>query len=186
MSPYDHPVSELMVWADVETTGLKDDDALLEIAVRITDSDLRTVGDPHSIVIHQDEATLDRMPQAVWEMHTVNGLIDESRASTITEEQCQELILYYITEHIPEARTAPLCGSSVHFDRRFIAKYLPRFHDHLSYRNVDVSTIKELVKRWHPAVDAATETGWLRLHRAEPDILNSITLLENYRRRFFS
>ena len=173
-----------LVWIDCEMTGLDlDRDALVEIAAVVTDSDLNVLGEGVDIVIRPPEQSLVDMNPVVVEMHTASGLLDELAAgSSLADAEAQ--VLAYVREHVPEPRRAPLAGSSVYTDRGFIARDLPALDAHLHYRLVDVSTIKELSRRWYPRAyfAAPSKHGG---HRALADILESIEELRYYREAVF-
>jgi oligoribonuclease len=168
---------------DLEMTGL--DPArcvIVEIATIVTDDQLEIVAEGPDLVVHQPPEALTGMEQIVVDMHTSSGLLTEIAASTISLEEAGAATLAFIKEHVPEARTVPLCGNSIGTDRRFLAAYLPEIEDHLHYRSIDVSSIKELVKRWYPKVARPQKTGQ---HRALDDIRDSIDELRFYRERVF-
>ena len=170
---------------DCEMTGLRlDSDKLIEIAALVTDSDLNILGDGVDIVIHADDAALACMPPVVATMHAKSGLTEEVRRSTVTLEQAQQQVLDYIREYAPTARTVPLCGNSIGTDRGFIARDMPELDAHLHYRMVDVSSIKELCRRWYPRIYFGQPEKGLA-HRALADIKESIRELEYYRRTAF-
>ncbi|WP_410874842.1 oligoribonuclease [Nocardia sp. A7] len=176
---------KLLVWMDCEMTGLRlDSDKLIEIAALVTDSDLNILGDGVDIVIHADDAALACMPPVVATMHAKSGLTEEVRRSTVTLEQAQQQVLDYIREYAPTARTVPLCGNSIGTDRGFIARDMPELDAHLHYRMVDVSSIKELCRRWYPRIYFGQPEKGLA-HRALADIKESIRELEYYRRTAF-
>ena len=166
-------------------TGLRlSTDKLIEVAALVTDSDLNILGEGVDIVIHTDDAALADMPQVVAEMHHKSGLTEEVRASTYTIEQAQELILAYIREHVPVAGTVPLAGNSIATDRGFIARDMPELDAYLHYRMIDVSSIKELTRRWYPRIYFGQPEKGLA-HRALADIKESIRELEYYRKTVF-
>jgi oligoribonuclease len=176
----------MLVWMDLEMTGLDHtSDSIVEIATLITDDDLQIVAEGPDLVIHLPDEVLDRMDPFVREMHTKSGLLDAIRASTTTLEEAGAATLEFIKQHVPEPMTVPLCGNSIGTDRRFLAAYLPDIETHLHYRSVDVSSIKELVKRWYPEVDAQRPHGH-GTHRALDDIRNSVAELAYYRARVFA
>jgi oligoribonuclease len=178
-------VRDLLVWIDCEMTGLDlRHDALIEVAALVTDPDLNVLGDGVDVVIKADDALLDGMVDIVREMHQKSGLTDAVRASTVTLGDAEDLILSYITEHVPDPRTAPLCGNSIATDRGFLARDMPRLDDHLHYRMIDVSSIKELCRRWYPRVYFGQPVKGLA-HRALADIRESIRELEYYRHTIF-
>jgi len=170
---------------DLEMTGLDPDrDVIVEIATIVTDDELNVVAEGPDIVIHQQDDVLARMDPFVVDMHTKSGLLVAIKQSTIGLAEAGERTLAFIKTHVPEARTVPLCGNSIGTDRRFLARHLPDIENHLHYRNVDVSTIKELVKRWYPGADTKRpfKTG---NHRALGDVHESIAELRFYRERIF-
>lgn len=159
-------------------------DALIEIAVLVTDGELNVLGEGVDVVIHADESALAGMPEIVRDMHARSGLTDAVRASTVSLAQAEGLALAYIREHVPEPRTAPLAGNSIATDRGFLARDMPELDGHLHYRMVDVSSIKELCRRWYPRVFYAKPEKGLS-HRALADIEESIRELDYYRRTLF-
>jgi len=174
-----------MVWIDCEMTGLDlGKDALIEIAALVTDAELRVLGAGVDVVIHVDEAALDSMPDVVREMHAKSGLTDEVRRSTVTMAEAEQQVLAYIRRWVPDARSAPLAGNSVGTDRGFIARDMAELDAHLHYRVVDVSSIKELCRRWYPRIYYAQPAKGLA-HRALADIHESIRELDYYRRTAF-
>jgi oligoribonuclease len=170
---------------DLEMTGLDHtSDVIVEIATIVTDDELEIVAEGPDIVVHQSDDVLARMDAFVVEMHTRSGLLDAIRASTITLEDAGEQTLAFIRQHAPEPKTVPLCGNSIGTDRRFLDRYLPAIEEHLHYRSIDVSSIKELVRRWYPKVrqERPQKVG---NHRALDDIRDSIEELRYYRERVF-
>jgi oligoribonuclease len=175
----------VLVWMDLEMTGLDHtSEVIVEIATIVTDDDLNVIAEGPDIVVHQDDDVLARMDPFVVEMHTRSGLLDAIKASTTTLDEAGARTLAFIQEHAPEPGTVPLCGNSIGTDRRFLAAYLPAIEDHLHYRSIDVSSIKELVRRWYPRVRQARpqKTG---NHRALDDIRDSIDELRYYRQSVF-
>jgi oligoribonuclease len=178
-------VNDRLVWIDCEMTGLDlAKDALIEIAALVTDAELNVLGEGVDIVIHTDDETLDGMPEIVREMHARSGLTEEVRRSTVTLEEAEQRVLEYIREYVPEANVAPLAGNSIGTDRGFITRDMPNLDGHLHYRMVDVSSIKELVRRWYPRIYYAKPEKGLA-HRALADIKESIGELDYYRRVAF-
>jgi len=159
-------------------------DKLIEIAVLVTDADLNILGDGIDVVIHADDAALSGMIPVVTEMHTRSGLIEEVRASTIDVAAAEELVLDYIRTHVKQAKTAPLAGNSIATDRGFIARDMLKLDDFLHYRMIDVSSIKELCRRWYPRIYFGQPEKGLA-HRALADIHESIRELQFYRRTAF-
>ena len=175
----------MLVWMDLEMTGLDHtSDVIVEIATLVTDDDLDIVAEGPDLVVHQPDEVLARMDPFVVEMHKSSGLLDKIKSSTITLDQAGAATLAFIREHAPVPRTVPLCGNSIGTDRRFLAAYLPEIEEHLHYRSVDVSSVKELVRRWHP--DVLTQRGWKQgAHRALDDIRESVSELRLYRTLVF-
>jgi oligoribonuclease len=159
-------------------------DALIEIAALVTDSELNVLGEGVDIVIHADEEALANMPDVVQKMHAHSGLTDEVRRSTVTLEEAERRVLEYVREFVPEPNHAPLAGNSIGTDRGFITRDMPDLDGHLHYRMVDVSSIKELVRRWYPRIYYAKPEKGLA-HRALADIKESIGELDYYRRIAF-
>ena len=179
---YARPV---LAWMDLEMTGLDPAvNVIVEIATLITDDDLEIVAEGPDLVIHQPPEALALMVPVVVEMHTKSGLLGEIETSTITLEEAGAATLAFLREHIPEKRSVPLCGNSIGTDRRFLAIHLPEIEEHLHYRSVDVSTVKELAKRWNPGILGArpAKTGG---HRALDDIRESVEELRFFKERFF-
>ena len=174
-----------LVWIDCEMTGLDlKTDRLIEIAVLVTDADLNILGDGLDVVIHAPDEALDSMIDVVTQMHTRSGLIEEVRASTIDLAAAEELVLDYIRSHVKAAKTAPLAGNSIATDRGFIARDMAKLDDYLHYRMIDVSSIKELCRRWFPRIYFGQPEKGLA-HRALADIHESIRELKYYRRTAF-
>ncbi|MGW7516022.1 oligoribonuclease [Streptomyces sp. NPDC054796] len=177
-------MNDRMVWIDCEMTGLSlSDDALIEVAALVTDSELNVLGDGVDIVIRPPARSLVAMPEVVREMHTASGLLDELDEGT-TLADAQERVLAYIREHVPEPGRAPLCGNSVGTDRGFLARDMPELEGYLHYRIVDVSSVKELARRWFPRAyfNSPEKNG---NHRALADIRESIAELRYYREAVF-
>lgn len=159
-------------------------DALIEVAALVTDRDLNVLGEGVDVVIHADEEALAGMPEIVRTMHQKSGLTEEVRRSAVTMREAEDLVLDYVAGLVPEPRTAPLCGNSIATDRGFLARDMPRLDAHLHYRMIDVSSIKELCRRWYPRVYFGQPTKGLA-HRALADVRESIRELEYYRRTVF-
>jgi oligoribonuclease len=177
--------ADLLVWIDCEMTGLDlRSDALIEVAALVTDPDLNVLGDGVDVVIHAEDALLDGMLDVVREMHEKSGLTDEVRRSAVTLAEAQDLVMHYITQYVPEPRTAPLCGNSIATDRGFLARDMPLLDNHLHYRMIDVSSVKELCRRWYPRVYFGQPAKGLA-HRALADIRESIRELKYYRQTIF-
>ncbi|MEN3307166.1 MAG: oligoribonuclease [Micromonosporaceae bacterium] len=178
-------MGDLLVWIDCEMTGLDlVKDSLIEVAALVTDPDLNVLGDGVDVVVHADDAALDGMFDVVREMHDKSGLTDEVRASTVTVAEAEDMIMSYLTTHVPDPRTAPLCGNSIATDRGFLARDMPRLDAHLHYRMIDVSSVKELCRRWYPRAYYGQPAKGLA-HRALADIKESVRELEYYRRTIF-
>jgi oligoribonuclease len=176
--------ADVLVWIDCEMTGLDlAVDELVEVAVVITDYDLKPVDDGFTVVIKPDQTALDNMSDFVRSMHEVSGLLDEIPAGKSLAEAEYE-VLEYILRFVPDANVAPLAGNTIGTDRMFLAKFMPRVDSHLHYRSVDVSSIKELSRRWYPRAyyQSPAKNGG---HRALADILESIRELEYYRAAVF-
>ncbi|HEU0101390.1 MAG TPA: oligoribonuclease [Mycobacteriales bacterium] len=173
--------SDRLVWVDCEMTGLElASDLLIEVAALVTDSELNILGEGIDIVIGASEEQLAGMLPVVQEMHASSGLTQEVLASTVTVKEAEEQVLAYIMEFVPEARKAPLCGNSIATDRGFLTRDMPQLDDWLHYRMVDVSSIKELARRWYPrAYYQSPKKGGG--HRALADIKESVTELAYYR-----
>ena len=170
---------------DLEMTGLEPArHVIVEIATVVTDDDLNILAEGPDLVINPGDEAMAAMEEVVRTMHTKSGLLDAIAASTITLEDAGRQTLEFIKQHVPAARSVPLCGNSIGTDRRFLAAYLPEIEDWLHYRSVDVSTIKELARRWYPAAVAAApqKAGG---HRALDDIRESIEELRYYRSTVF-
>jgi oligoribonuclease len=159
-------------------------DALIEVAALVTDPDLKILGDGVDVVIHADDAVLDGMVDVVRTMHEKSGLTDGVRASAVTVAEAEEMVMDYLTAFVPDPRSAPLCGNSIATDRGFLARDMPRLDTHLHYRMIDVSSIKELCRRWYPRVYFGQPAKGLA-HRALADIKESVRELEYYRRTVF-
>jgi oligoribonuclease len=174
-----------LVWIDCEMTGLDlTKDRLVEVAVLVTDSELNVLDPGLDLVINAPDDLLDGMTEVVAEMHAKSGLTDAVRASTLTVAEAEQQVLAYIKRFVPERRGAPLCGNSIATDRGFLARDMPELDDHLHYRMVDVSSIKELARRWFPRVYFAQPPKGLA-HRALADIIESVRELAYYRRTLF-
>lgn len=187
MSPASGPggLEQPLVWVDLEMTGLDPDrDVIVEAAVIVTDGSLQTVIEGPDLVISQPAAVLDTMVDVVAEMHGKSGLTAAVRASEVTLADAEQQLVAFVREHVPEPRVAPLAGNTVHADRAFLRRHMPAVDAHLHYRHVDVSTIKELAKRWRPdLVESAPAKGGG--HRALADIRESIVELRHYRKHLF-
>jgi oligoribonuclease len=174
-----------LVWIDCEMTGLDiGSDALIEIAALVTDSELRVLGEGIDVVIHAEEPKLAGMQDVVREMHDRSGLTEAVRASTVTIAQAERIVLDYVRTFVPEPRTTPLAGNSIATDRMFLARDMPGLDGYLHYRMVDVSSIKELCRRWYPRIYYAKPEKGLA-HRALADIEESLRELRYYRSTAF-
>jgi oligoribonuclease len=176
--------NDRLVWIDCEMTGLDlVNDALIEVAALVTDTELNILGDGVDVVIRPPQEALDQMLDVVRTMHTTSGLLEELAAGT-TMTEAEDLVLAYVREHVPAARKAPLAGNTVFVDRGFLARDMPTLEAHMHYRIVDVSSIKELVRRWYPRVyfNSPVKSGG---HRALSDIRESIEELKFYREAVF-
>jgi oligoribonuclease len=178
-------VTDRLVWIDCEMTGLDlRRDALIEVAALVTDAELNLLDEGVDVVIHTHDDVLDTMVPFVREMHASSGLTELVRASTVTLGEAEQLVLGYIKSHVPEARSTPLCGNSIATDRGFLARDMPALDEHLHYRMIDVSSIKELAKRWYPRVYQSQPAKGLA-HRALADIRESVQELAYYRSTLF-
>ncbi|HXZ48131.1 MAG TPA: oligoribonuclease [Usitatibacter sp.] len=171
-----------LVWIDMEMSGLVPDrDRILEVAMVVTDADLDTIAEAPVYVIHQPDEVLEAMDSWNKATHGKSGLVDRVRASTFTEAEVEARLIEFLKPIVAE-RTAPLAGNTVHQDRRFMARYMPAFDRYLHYRIVDVSTLKELARRWRPDVlQGVAKEG---RHEALADVYESIEELRHYRRHF--
>jgi oligoribonuclease len=171
-----------LVWIDCEMTGLDPDkERLIEIAVVVTGPNLELRTEGPVIVIHQSDELLDRMDAWNKGTHSKSGLIDKVKASTVTEAQAEQQVLDFMAQFVPRHST-PMCGNTIGQDRRFLVKYMPRLEAFFHYRNLDVSTLKELAKRWRPDVFAAFKKQ--QSHTALADVYESIDELQHYREHF--
>ena len=168
-----------LIWIDMEMSGLNPEvDRILEIAVVITDADLATVAEGPLLVVHQPDALLGAMDDWNKGTHAKSGLVERVRASALSEAAAEETMTAFLARHVPPG-VSPMCGNSVHQDRRFLGRYMPKLEAFFLYRNLDVSTLKELAKRWKPAIMAGlTKHG---KHEALADIYESIEELKYYR-----
>jgi oligoribonuclease len=171
-----------LIWLDMEMTGLEPDrDRIIEIAAVITDAQLNVVAEAPVIAVHQPDEVLDAMDEWNRNTHGKSGLIERVRASTVDEAAAEQQMLAFLQEWVP-ARTSPMCGNSVCQDRRFMARYMPELEAWFHYRNLDVSTLKELARRWRPEVYKGVQKKGL--HEALADIHESIAELRHYRDNF--
>lgn len=178
-------MTDRLVWVDCEMTGLElGSDLLIEVAAIVTDSDLNVLDEGIDVVIGATAEQLERMPAVVREMHASSGLTEAVLASTVTLAEAEALVLAYIKQHVPEAKKAPLCGNSIGTDRGFLVRDMPELSDWLHYRLVDVSSVKELSRRWYPRAYFNTPKKG-GSHRALADILESVQELRYYRATVF-
>ncbi|MCX6518050.1 MAG: oligoribonuclease [Actinobacteria bacterium] len=171
---------------DLEMTGLDPEtDVIVEIATLVTDDELNIVAEGPELVIFQPDDVLARMNDFVTKMHTTSGLLELIKVSTVSEAEAMQQTLDFIKVHSPESGKIPLCGNSIRTDRSFLAKYMPEIDNWLHYRCVDVSTVKELVRRWYPGVEHGRPTSVGQTHRALDDIRDSVAEMAYYRDRVF-
>jgi len=168
-----------LIWIDMEMSGLDPEkERILEVAIVVTDSQLNTVAEAPVLVVHQPQSLLDAMDDWNKSTHGKSGLVDRVKASTLSEAAAEAQMVAFLAQYVPP-RASPMCGNSVHQDRRFLARYMPQLEAHFLYRNLDVSTLKELAKRWKPEIMAGlTKHG---KHEALADIYESIEELKYYR-----
>jgi oligoribonuclease len=171
-----------LVWIDMEMTGLDPDkDVIIEVAAVVTDMHLNVLAEGPVFAIHQSDTILDGMDSWNKGTHGRSGLIDRVKASTVTEQQAEEALIAFLKQYVPAGKS-PMCGNSICQDRRFMARGMPKLEAFFHYRNLDVSTLKELCKRWKPAI--ATGFKKHQLHTALADIVESIEELKYYREHF--
>ncbi len=174
--------STRLIWLDMEMTGLSPDtDRIIEVAMVITDAQLNVVAESPVLVVHQADAVLDGMDNWNKGTHGKSGLIDKVKASELDEAAVEKKMVNFLKKHVP-AKASPMCGNSICQDRRFLARYMPRLEAFFHYRNLDVSTLKELVKRWKPEI--APGFTKQNKHEALADIYESIDELKYYREHF--
>jgi oligoribonuclease len=175
--------NDRLVWVDMEMSGLQPEtDRILEIAMIVTDGDLNIVAEGPVLVVHQEDAVLDRMDAWNKGTHSKSGLIDKVKASTLTEADVEAECLAFLKQHV-KASISPMCGNTIHQDRRFMNRYMPKLEAYFHYRNIDVSTIKELCKRWQPEI--AKGFSKQQAHTALADIIESVEELRYYREKLF-
>jgi len=171
-----------LIWLDMEMTGLEPDrDRIIELAIVITDGELNTVAEAPVLAVHQPASVIDGMDEWNTRTHGQSGLIDRVKASTLDEAAVEARMLDFIAQYVPE-RASPMCGNSICQDRRFMARYMPKLEAWFHYRNLDVSTLKELARRWHPEVAKGVQKQGK--HEALADIHESIDELRHYRATF--
>ncbi len=171
-----------LIWLDMEMSGLDPDrDRIIEIAIVLTNDKLETIAEAPVIVVHQPDAVLDAMDDWNKSTHGKSGLIERVRASQVSEAEAEARMIEFLQEWVP-ARSSPMCGNSVCQDRRFLARWMPKFEAWFHYRNLDVSTLKELAKRWRPEVYAGVKK--VGAHTALADIQESIAEMRHYRDTF--
>jgi len=174
--------AQRLVWLDMEMTGLDPEtERIIEVAVVVTEPDLTVVAEAPVLVIHQSDALLGAMDKWNTSTHTKSGLIAKVKASTLTEDQAQDQLLTFLAQHVPAGKS-PLCGNTISQDRRFMRRYMPRLEAFFHYRNLDVSTLKELALRWKPEVYKSFVKH--SRHEALADIYESIAELKHYREHF--
>lgn len=171
-----------LIWLDMEMTGLNPDgDRIIEVAMVITDSQLETIAESPVLVVHQSTEILDAMDQWNKSTHARSGLVDKVKTSTLNEAQVEEQMLDFLQQHVP-SNTSPMCGNSICQDRRFLVRWMPALERYFHYRNLDVSTLKELAKRWKPEIVAGIVKHGK--HEALADIYESIEEMKYYRANF--
>lgn len=179
-------VDDRLVWVDLEMTGLLvETDVIVEIACIVTDSSLTALDDGIQLVVHADAENLARMNDFVRTMHTKSGLLTEIEQSPISVAEAEQLTLAYVKQHVTKPSSAPLCGNSIGTDRGFLARYMTELDDYLHYRSIDVSSLKELCRRWSPTL-YRKRPGKAENHRALDDIRESIEELRFYRENFLN
>ena len=171
-----------LVWIDMEMTGLNPDgDRIIEVALVVTDKDLDIVAEGPVLVVHQPDAVLDAMDNWNKGTHGKSGLIDKVKASLLSDSDVEDAMIHFLKQHVP-ARTSPMCGNSICQDRRFLARWMPKLEAYFHYRNLDVSTLKELAKRWKPGIMDGFKKA--NSHTALADIQESIDEMKYYRQHF--
>ena len=177
------PSTDNLIWIDLEMTGLNpDQDRIIEIATIVTDADLNIIAEGPNLVVHQSDELLGSMDEWCTRQHGESGLTARVKASTISDRDAELATLEFLAEHVAKG-ASPICGNSIGQDRRFLVKYMPELEDYFHYRNLDVSTIKELARRWAPEVLAGVVKKGS--HLALDDIKDSISELQHYRSTFF-
>ncbi len=179
-----HPSEFNLIWVDMEMTGLDpDNDAIIEVAVIVTDPDLNVLAEGPVLAIHQADEVLDKMDAWNKSTHGRSGLIDRVKASTVTEAEAENTVIDFLKRYVPKGKS-PMCGNSICQDRRFMVRSMPRLEAYFHYRNLDVSTLKELCRRWKPELEASFKKQ--QKHTALADILESIEELRYYRQHFIN
>lgn len=174
--------SNNLIWIDMEMTGLNTEtDFIIEVALVITDAQLEVLAEGPVLVVSQPDAVLDNMDAWNTNTHTKSGLVDRVKASRLTEAEAEKIMLEFLQQYVPEG-VSPMCGNSICQDRRFLARYMPQLEAYFHYRNLDVSTLKELVKRWKPEIRSGVVKNGR--HEALADIYDSIEELKYYRKHF--
>lgn len=175
-------IDQRLIWLDMEMTGLDPEkERIIEIAMVVTEADLTPVAQAPVLVIHQSDELLDAMDKWNQSTHGKSGLIDKVKASTLTESEAEDILLEFLAQHVPQGKS-PMCGNTIGQDRRFMVKYMPRLEAYFHYRNLDVSTLKELSLRWKPEVYRSFVKH--SKHEALADIHESIEELKHYREHF--
>ena len=176
----------MLIWMDLEMTGLDPErHVIVEIATLVTDDELNIIAEGPDLVIHQPDEALAEMDDFVTNMHITSGLLELIKTSTVSHDDAMQQTLDFIKLHSPEPMKIPLCGNSIRTDRAFLTKYMPDIENWLHYRCVDVSTVKELVKRWNPGLEHARPKIEGTTHRAMDDIRDSVAELKFYRDKVF-
>jgi oligoribonuclease len=171
-----------LVWLDMEMTGLDPEkERIIEVAVVVTEPDLTVVAEGPVLVVHQPDSLLDAMDNWNKSTHGKSGLIDKVKASTVSETQAEDILIAFLAQHVPPGKS-PLCGNTISQDRRFMFRYMARLEQFFHYRNLDVSTLKELARRWRPDIYKGFEKK--SRHEALADIYDSIDELKYYREHF--
>ncbi len=179
-----NPHADNLIWIDLEMTGLSPThDRIIEMAILITDTKLNVLAESPVLAVFQDEATIAGMDEWNTKHHGKSGLIERMRISTIDEAQAEQIMLEFLSQWVP-ANKSPMCGNSICQDRRFLARHMPKLERHFHYRNLDVSTLKELAKRWQPEVAKSYKKR--SKHQALADIYDSINELKHYRMHLFN
>ncbi len=179
-----NPSADNLIWIDLEMTGLSPlHDRIIEMAILITDTKLNILAESPVLAVFQDETTISGMDEWNTKHHGKSGLIERIRMSVIDESQAEQIMLDFLNQWVP-ANKSPMCGNSICQDRRFLASYMPKLERHFHYRNLDVSTLKELAKRWQPEIAKSYKKR--SKHQALADIIDSINELKHYRLHLFN